>query len=118
MRQRLKAEFEHPSRLAFHARDIFNDFTAQPALGLEHIIIVAVMKTVFVLANIFQDFCIFTHNTPNTPADDGPQRARPTTATVMESDLRFRGLFVLLANPVRALVFEMMTVVMLSRLML
>jgi len=58
----LQAELKHPFRLAFHARDIFNHFTVQSALRLEHIVIVAVMKTVFVFANIFQDFSIFTHN--------------------------------------------------------
>ena len=56
-----KRKFEHPLRLALHARNIFNHFAAQTLCGFEHIIIITVMKTVFVFTNIFKDFCVFSH---------------------------------------------------------
>ena len=49
----LQAELKHPLRLALHARNIFNNFAVQTLLRLERIVIVTVVKTVLVLANIF-----------------------------------------------------------------
>ncbi len=53
---RFEAEIEHPLRLAFHARNIFNDFTAQSAFRFEHVVIVAVVKAIFIITHLLKEF--------------------------------------------------------------
>jgi hypothetical protein len=56
MPERLQAEIEHPLRFALHARNILDDLAIQTLFGFECVVIITVMKTVFVFANIFKIF--------------------------------------------------------------
>ena len=64
MIERLQAEVEHPLRLAFHARDIFHNLTAQTSFRFKRVVIIAVVEAIFIFADPFQDLFIlflFTH---------------------------------------------------------
>ena len=110
MLQRLQAEIQHPLRLAFHARDILDNFAAQTLLGFEHIIIVTVMKTIFVIADFFKNFCIFTHIVSSVIALHHrflmkiciKANLRPATVKITLGSC----FLILLAHPVVTLLFE------------
>jgi len=64
MFQGLQSEIQHPLRLTFHAGNIFDYFPAQALFGLEEVIFL-VVKTVFILTDVFQYLCVFAHGFTN-----------------------------------------------------